>query len=66
MFLMFMKSCKKAKKNNYLLACHGFMPKMCLRQPGFRYSACEPFSKIRKECRNLKEQEILDTFIKIS
>ena len=34
--------------NKYLLAGDKFMPEMHLRQPGFTYSACDPFTK-RKE-----------------
>ena len=31
--------------NNFLLAGDKFMPEMHLRQPGFTYSACGPFTK---------------------
>ena len=31
--------------NNFLLAGGKFMPEMHLRQPGFTYSACGPFTK---------------------
>ena len=31
--------------NNFLLASDKFMPEMHLRQPGFTYSACAPFTK---------------------
>ena len=40
------------------------MPEMHLEQPasldkpGFTYSACGPFTKTKKEYRNLKKQEI--------
>ena len=30
--------------NNFLLASDKFMPKMHLKQPGFTYSACGPFT----------------------
>ena len=40
------------------------MPEMNLRQPGFTYSACGPFTKTKKEYYNLKKQEIHDIFIK--
>ena len=39
------------------------MPEMHLRQPGFTYSACAPFTK-NKEFKNLKKQQILVTFTK--
>ena len=42
--------------NKFLLAGGKFMPQMHLRQPGFMYSACGPFTK-NKECKNLKKQE---------
>ena len=39
-----------------------------LRQPGFKYSACGPFTKTKKEYKNTKikkkKQEIQDIFIK--
>ena len=31
--------------NKFLLVGDKFMPEMHLRQPGFTYSACEPFTK---------------------
>ena len=38
--------------NKFLLAGDKFMSEMHLRQPGFRYSACEPFTK--KQRKNTK------------
>ena len=42
--------------NKFLLVGDKFMPEMHLRQPGFTYSACGPFTKnkerIRKETRD--------------
>ena len=35
-----------------------FMPEMHLRQPGFTYSACGPFTKSKKRLKNLKKYEI--------
>ena len=40
------------------------MPEMHLKQPGFTYSACGPFTKTKKEFKNLKKQEIQTIFIK--
>ena len=40
------------------------MPEMHLRKPEFTYSACALFTKTKKESKNLKKQEIHDTFIK--
>ena len=51
------------KVNKILLAGDKFMPEMHLRQPGFTYSACGPFTKTRKKYKNLKKQEIHDIFI---
>ena len=31
--------------NKFLLAGDTFMPEIHLKQPGFTYSACEPFTK---------------------
>ena len=50
--------------NNFLLTGDKFMPEMHLEQPasldkpGFTYSACGPFTKTKKEYRNLKKQDI--------
>ena len=35
--------------NKFLLAGDTFMPEMHLRQPGFTYSACGPYTKKKKE-----------------
>ena len=35
--------------NKFLLVGDKFMPKMHLKQPGFTYSACGTFIKIKKE-----------------
>ena len=37
---------------NYLLAGNKFMPEMHLKQPGFAYNACGPFTKNKE--RNSK------------
>ena len=41
--------------NKFLLPGDKFMPKMHLRQPGFTYSACGPFTKSRERIQKLKE-----------
>ena len=51
--------------NNFLLAGDKFMPEMHLKQPGFTYSACGPFSKKKKEFKNSKKLEILTIFTKM-
>ena len=50
--------------NKFLLVGDTFMPEMPLRQPGLKHSACGPFTKKKKEYKNLKKQEIHDIFIK--
>ena len=40
--------------NKFLLAGDKFTPEMHLRQPGFKYSACGPFTKIKDGIRNEK------------
>ena len=42
-----------------------FMPEMHLRQPGFTYSACGPFTK-NKEFKSLWRQEIQNTFTEMN
>ena len=37
---------------------------MHLRQTGFIYSACGPFTKNKRRIKKLKKQEIRDIFIK--
>ena len=41
--------------NTFLLACHKFMPEMHLKQPGFTYSACRPFTKNKERTQKFKE-----------
>ena len=43
--------------NKFLLAGDKFMPEMHLKQPGFTYSACGPFTR-NKELKNSCKQEI--------
>ena len=45
--------------NKFLLAGDKFMPEMHLKQPGFTYSACEPFTKNKE--RNEKSKGTRDT-----
>ena len=52
--------------NTFLLADDKFMPEIHLKQPGFTYSACGPFTKTRKEFKNLKKQEIQVIFTKVN
>ena len=41
--------------NKFLLAKDKFMPEMHLRQPGFTYSACGPFTKNNERTQNCNE-----------
>ena len=40
----------------FLLSGDNFMPEMHLRQPGFTYSACGPFTKNRERIQKFKEK----------
>ena len=52
--------------SKFLLGGDKFMPKMHLKQPGFTYSACRPFTKTKKEFKNLEKQKIKTIFNKMS
>ena len=41
--------------NKFLLVGDKFMPEMHLRQPGFTYSACGPFTKNKERTQKFKE-----------
>ena len=41
--------------NNFLLAGDKFMTEMHLKQPGFTYSTCVPFSKSKERIQKFKE-----------
>ena len=53
-------SCKQRVKmneivNKFLLAGDKFVPEMHLKQPGFTYSACRPFTKSKERIQKSKE-----------
>ena len=53
--------------NTFLLKGDKLMPEMHLKQPRFTCSACGPFTKNKeREFKNLKKQEIQNTFTKMS
>ena len=52
--------------NKLLLSGEKFMLEMHLKQPGFTYNACGPFTKNKERIKKFKEQEIQDIFIKTS
>ena len=41
--------------NKFLLTGDKFMPKIHLKQPGFTYNACGPFTKNKKRIKKEKE-----------
>ena len=41
--------------NKFLLAWDKFMPEMHLREPGFTYSACGSFTKIKERIQKFRE-----------
>ena len=41
--------------NKFLLAGDKFMPEMHLRQPGFTYSACGPFTKYKERIKKFEQ-----------
>ena len=43
--------------NKFLLTINGFMPEMHLRQPGFTYSVCGPFTKKKKTKTKTKKKQ---------
>ena len=47
--------------NKFLLVGDKFMPEMHLRQPGFTYSACGPFTKNKERIKFMTIIQILFT-----
>ena len=43
--------------NTFLLAGDKFMPEMHLKQPGFTYRSCRPFTKNKERIQKFKETE---------
>ena len=41
--------------NTFLLVGDKFMPEMHLKQPGFTYSACDPFTKNKERTENFMQ-----------
>ena len=50
--------------NKILLTGDKFILEIHLRQCGFTYSVCGPFTKNKKKYKNLKKQEIYDISVK--
>ena len=49
--------------NKFLLASDRFMPEMHLKQPGFTYSACGPFTKNKERIQKLKKNRRYDLYL---
>ena len=53
--------------NKFLLAREKFMPEMHVKQSGFTYSACGPFTKIKERIQKIKKkQEIQNISTKVN
>ena len=52
--------------NRFLLVGDKFMPEMHLKQPGFTYSACGPFTKNKERIEEFMQTGNTDFFIKIN
>ena len=46
--------------NKFLLVGHKFMPEMHLKQPGFTYSSCRPFTKKRERIEKFMQTRNTD------
>ena len=44
--------------HKFLLAGDKIMPEMHLKQPGFTYNACKPFTKNKESIQKLKKKKI--------
>ena len=49
-----------------LLAGDRFMPGVHLKQPGFTYCACRPFTKNKERIQKFKKKEIQDIFTEMN
>ena len=52
--------------NRFLLISDKFMPEMHLKQPGFTYSSCSPFTKNKERIEKFMRTENTDFFIKMN
>ena len=50
--------------NKFLLAGDKFMPKMHLKQPGFTYSVCDPFTKNKERIGKFMQTGNVDSIYK--
>ena len=52
--------------NRFLLAGDKLMPEMHVKQPGFIYRVCGPFTKIKKELKSLCKMQVQTLFTKMN
>ena len=52
--------------NKFLIADDKFTPEMHLKQPGFTYSGCGPFTKTKERIESLRRLEVQTLFTKMS
>ena len=52
--------------NKFLLVGNKFMPEMHLRQPGFTYSTCGPFTKNKERIEKFMKTENTNFFIEMN
>ena len=52
--------------NKFLLAGDKYMPEMYLRQPGFTYNACGPFTKNKERIKKFMQTGNTSFIIKMS
>ena len=51
--------------DKFLLTGDTFMPKLHLKQPGFMYSTCGPFTKHREKIQKVRERGNLKHIYKV-
>ena len=51
--------------NKFLLAGDKFMPELHLKQPGFTYSACGPFTRNKERIKKFMQKGNTDFFYRI-
>ena len=52
--------------HKFLLAGDKFMPGVHLKQPGFTYCACRPFTKNKERIQKFLKKEIQDIFTEMN
>ena len=49
--------------NKFLLPGNKFMPEMHLKQPGFTYSACGPFTKNKERIKKIYRRKRFEIYL---